>query len=497
MSCERHINLQDSDICNKNFNLCDNNDICITCDDVCLTENEALSNKSTGDPRLDLFFKSVRDLTVEKFLVLLRDSWNVSSLDTIKTMFYIRDCRRGKGEKKLFIWFMYWLYEINKDLFIKMIRHIPYYGCYKDLKKLLKLTKDDNIVKFWSSEILLDKVLFREGKQPISLAAKWIPIQNTQFSKYFNMTHKQFRHFLKPLRENLNIVEQKMSDCKWDEIEFDKIPSLASKKYVNTFKRHCEERYGEYMKLVKQGSKKLNVNLIEPHDIISDILYNHQLSEEFVQNAWNKLLEMNNNKSKSICVVDVSGSMYGLPITVAIALGLYCAQSNKDTFFHNKFITFSKTPELIEIKGNTLRDQVESIHRANWCMNTNIQAVFDLILNNCKEKEQCPENIIILSDMQFDSIENNFLGKNKEYTTNYDEIQRKYDELGIKRPRLIFWNLRGDTIDFPLVSNIPDCILVSGFSKNILSSVIETGTIDPMIYYRKIIDSDRYKKIVI
>jgi hypothetical protein len=499
MSCERHFDLQNDEICNRDLDFCCNI-ISESCSDECETENGAKSLSTTGDPRLDLFFKTVRNMPVEQFLTLLKKSWIVSSIDTIKTMFYIRDCRSGKGEKQLFLWFMSWLYHINYDIYCKLIYHIPHYGCWKDLRKLFEYNNNDNtIIKYWCSEILLDHVLFREGK-PISLAAKWLPIQDSRFSKYFNMTHKQFRHFMKPLRENLNIVEQKMSSSKWDEIEFDKLPSIASKIYTNAFKKHCGERYEEFMKHVKQGSKKLNVNLIEPHDIISDILYNHQLSEEYLENAWSKLLEMNNNKSKSICVVDVSGSMYGLPITVAIALGLYCAQTNKDSIFYNKFITFSKTPELLEIKGNTLREQVESIHRANWCMNTNIQAVFDLILNNCKEKEQCPENIIILSDMQFDSIENNFLGKNlknKENTTNYDEIQRKYDELGIKRPRLIFWNLRGDTPDFPLASNIPDCILVSGFSKNILSSVIETGTIDPMIYYRKIIDSDRYKRIVI
>jgi hypothetical protein len=495
MSCERQILQEGENICNRDIDC-----ICSVENEVCyfnnliskqVTENGAVSNYTTGDPRLDLFFKSVRDINIEEFLNLLMESWNISSIDTIKTMFYLRDCREGKGEKKLFLWFLMWLRQIDnkKEIFDKIIKYIPHYGCYKDLKKLYKLSGEKEILKFWCSEILLDKILLREGKE-ISLAAKWLPVQNSDFSQYFNMTHKQFRNFVKPLRERLNIVEQKMSSLKWDEIDFEKVPSIALKRYNNCFIKNCEQRYKEFMKNVKNGNKKLNVKLIEPYEIISDILYHHQLNDEYIENAWNQLISMNKNKSKSICVVDVSGSMYGLPITVAIALGIYCSELNKNSVFYNKIITFSNKPELIEIKGNNLKEKVNSIHRSNWNMNTNIELVFDLILcNTIDNQKDCPDNIIILSDMQFDQVEGD------GNVTNYENIQRKYEICGMKRPKLIFWNLRGNTPDFPCASNIPDCVLVSGFSKNILSSIMETGSIDPMKYYRKIIDSDRYKQI--
>ncbi len=50
-------------------------------------------------------------------------------------------------------------------------------------------------------------------------------------------------------------------------------------------------------------------------------------------------------KENSLAMVDVSGSMYGTPITVSVALGLYLAERNKGNF-HNHFMTFSERPQM-------------------------------------------------------------------------------------------------------------------------------------------------------
>ena len=482
MSCESNI-CCNSDICNNNL------------DDICYTENGAITYNTTSDQRIDLFFKTVRDIECENFLILLERSWSVSVIDTIKTMFYVRDCRGGKGERKLFLWFCMWLWEKYPFIFNKIIEHIPFYGCYKDLRNLLKVIPSGEIIRYWCTQIMVDHVLLMNNEN-ISLAAKWLPIQSTLFSQYFNMTHKQFRYLIKPLRTKLKIVEQKMSANEWDDIDFSIVPSLANKRYTKAFQIHCKERYNKFLQSVKRGESKINVGQIQPHEIVSKYLdksiQNNSNESEFLEVAWNKLVDIyRTNTSKSICVVDVSGSMSGTPLSVAISLGLLFSELDPTSIFYRKFITFSTYPELCEIKGNTLEERINSILRANWAMNTDVQLVFDTILQeSIKSPSKCPDNIIILSDMQFDSIEG--VRGNK---TNFEAINEKYKKYGLIRPKLIFWNLRGSTIDFPASSDSDNVILVSGFSPSIVNILLEGGDITPMKYYRKVIDSKRYERI--
>ena len=62
-------------------------------------------------------------------------------------------------------------------------------------------------------------------------------------------------------------------------------------------------------------------------------------------------------------------------------------------------------------------------------------------------------------------------------------------------PKIIFWNLRGDTRDFPLKSDTNNTILLSGFSPTLLNSILKGDEITPYLIIRKIIDSERYNII--
>ena len=111
------------------------------------TEKGAKSYPVSGDPRVDLFFKSVRNMPCADFSAdegteeakekyfefLLEECWEKSALDTLRLGFYIRDCRGGKGEKLLFRAFCRWLLrEHIHDLRINM-DSIPFFGSWKDL----------------------------------------------------------------------------------------------------------------------------------------------------------------------------------------------------------------------------------------------------------------------------------------------------------------------------------------------------------------------------
>ena len=129
-------------------------------------------------------------------------------------------------------------------------------------------------------------------------------------------------------------------------------------------------------------------------------------------------------------------------------------------------------------------------------MTTNLQAVFDLILNmartNNLKAEDMPSSLFIFSDMQFD------LACPTNTQTNFEEIERKYHEAGYVRPKIVFWNLRGNTVDFPIPNeHVPNTSLVSGFSPALLELFLDDRDISPYKIMRKAIDSKRYARITL
>ena len=59
-------------------------------------------------------------------------------------------------------------------------------------------------------------------------------------------------------------------------------------------------------------------------------------------------------------MIDVSGSMSGLPMLIAVSLGLYLSEHNKGSF-KDTFLTFSGSPELIRLEEATLKERISRV----------------------------------------------------------------------------------------------------------------------------------------
>jgi hypothetical protein len=464
------------------------------------------------DPRCQFFFKIVRNTPGGTLTDLLAKSWAVSPSDTLKLVFHLRDCRGGKGEKKQFHECLRWLLQHHPESLRNNFDNIPFFGSYKDWLTLLGTSIESEVFNHLALQLRQDKQLLQSGdeklRHTISLAAKWAPTEGCAHDHQFQAAAKvasalQVRKnayrkdYLVPLRQHLRIVEAKMCSGDWEHIDFSQVPAVALKRYKKAFAKHAPERYQEFLARVKAGQAKMNVGRLHPHEILSPYL-RHGSQDETIEVQWKTFVQEHRKKlvgfPNSLAMIDVSGSMHGQPLDVAVSLGLLIAECNVGTF-HGKFLTFSSNPSLEELRGKTTYEKIQNIVRSHWEQSTSLIKAFDLILTTAKmfrvPPEQMPAQVVILSDMAFDPA------TNRNDRTNFEVIEEKYHAAGYTRPKIIFWNLQGTSIDFPIASNVPNCALVSGFSGDLLELFLQTHEISPYLVMRKAIDAERYNRVVV
>jgi hypothetical protein len=325
------------------------------------------------------------------------------------------------------------------------------------------------------------------------------------------------KNYLSPINKKLNTVEVKL--CAKQPIDnFSSLPSGAQMKYKTKFVRDelYRDKYLCWLNNVMLGKAKVNGKTLMPHEIIKNIMDFSNMKKKnmdfdpkaiLYQAQWNVLVEHIKNQIQekinksgddwpnTLVVVDVSGSMTGLPMQVSISLGLLLSDINKG-YFHHKLITFSEHPTLVEVIGDKIIDQVDFVKNMNWGMNTDLKAVFNIILNAIKSgkvsDESLPKRVIIITDGQFDSM----ITGNKSSNTLWEEIISMFKlEFGDKfmkyLPECIFWNVNGQYNDFATNKNEEGIAMISGFSPNIVKYTIG----DDLIEDNKDDNKDEKKKI--
>jgi hypothetical protein len=104
-----------------------------------------------------------------------------------------------------------------------------------------------------------------------------------------------------------------------------------------------------------------------------------------------------------------------------------------------------------------------------------------------KESEM-PDRLFIISDMQFNHI-------GGVISTNFQEIEKKYAGSGYKRPNIVFWNVNGESTDFPVTVDDNGTCMISGASPSILKSIIRTKELNSISILREVIDDKRYEPV--
>ena len=484
------------------------------------TENGAATLKTTQSDCLDLFatIGAIRRESDEEITTRFMRAFAEDKDIAMKLLFFARDIRGGLGERKVFRVSLRWLAKNAPKTVRKNLSYIAEYGRFDDLLVLFDTPVEKDMLDFIREQLCKDVEAMDNGGE-VSLLGKWLPSVNAsnadtikiakKIARFLKMDDKTYRKMLSQLRAHIRIIENNLREKDYT-FDYEKQPSKAMFKYRGAFARNDAERYNNFLNRVSSGEAKLNASTLAPYELVEPYLtphwYNghHSFMKEITEEerktlnaTWEALPDFG-SEANALAIIDTSGSMYcdakPLPAAVALSLGLYFAEHNSGAF-KNHFIEFSSNPELIEIKGDTFAEKLQYICSFNEIADTNIEAVFDLVLNaainNKLPQAELPAKLIIISDMEF-----NACVRNAE-VTNFKNAKAKFEAAGYELPEVVFWNVASRNRQQPVTKNEQGVALVSGCTPRLFSQVVD-GSLAAMTPYEFMLDvlgGERYEKI--
>lgn len=508
------------------------------------TDNGAMVLKTTGKPFVDMnfalsSFRGARGEELQGLIDKFDACFKADHMLAWKYMFYVGDIREGAGERRAFLeMYKYMLTHEYPETYKHMLVLVAEYNRFDMLFKIWEVAKNLSVnEEYYELRYLfrpIADIIFKqmesdiknaqEGK-PISLLAKWMPSINTSSKRTkelgfdamkmlsLNPTdphhQKVYRKSIAGLRKYLNVVEVSMSDNSWNEINYEGVPSKAALKYKNAFCKHDGSRYSEYLSKAVKGEAKFNASVTQPHEIMSKVRQTRYFDHDpALIAAWNNLKDL--VVEDTIVVCDTSGSMSSTvggannihAIDVSTALAIYCAERLHGSM-HNKFITFSKKPQFVELPEGDIYDKMNSLNCIND--NTDIEKVFALLAssyaNGGIKDIDMPSKVLIISDMQFDAARIKIVNDkyyNESQEDLFSSIKRQWKAMTddkVKMPKLIFWNVCAcDKDTIPMEENENGLILLSGFSTNLLKMAM-SGEYDPFKALLEVLSSERYDQV--
>lgn len=450
------------------------------------TENGMATHSTSSNPVMDLFFKmggwNATTPESEILNVFVKAFYSDRLLAT-KALFYNRDIRGGQGRRNTFKIMFKWLCGNHPQIAIDNIENVPFFGRWDDVLEAIGTPVEDTATDFILSAL----------KNYDKLCAKWMPRENKSkgsIAKYL-MNKWEFSpsFYRKLLAGRTEVVETVMCNREWSAIDYNHVPSVAINKYRTAFYRNDESRFKAWIESLSkpeaQYGNKIHADAIYPHDIVKRI--STTLNNSLLEAQWNALPNYMPEGRKILPVCDVSGSMTGEPMEVCVSLGLYLSERNTGPF-KDGFITFSSNPTL-QILSGTLTQRIHQLRTAHWQMSTDLEKVFRLILSKAIQsnlsQEDMPNDILILSDMQFNACVGGM--------SAMEMIKTMYRQAGYTMPNIIFWNLRTAS-GVPAKYDERGVALVSGFSPSIMKSLLNKD-VTPQATMESVLLSERYDRV--
>ena len=462
----------------------------------------------------------------------------------------------------IYNWYHFYpsLAEFALKCFVIIDQEHPY-GSWKDIKYFNEYCKkqcNNNMVLIDYSIKLLNEQLKQDydimisncdtniTSKHISLAAKWAPREKSSFGWLYTILatnyfaeflttaktseqirksilkcNTEYRKVLSSLNKYIDTLQIKQCGKNWASIDFNKVTSISLFKQTKPFlnlkkgeirynddedRNECAANFKTYIEKSLNEETEMKGTRVGMADFTKRALelsggVNNQIEKDLLNSQWRDNTAQNKALGNMIAMVDVSSSMDGNPINVAVSLGIRIAEKS---LLGKRVMTFCSKPTWTNLDNcPDFISQVEAIHNAKRGMNANFYAALDLILDAIVTNKMSAEDVqdmvlVILSDMQMDQGDASF-----KTSSLYETMKTKYADAGIrvngnpyKPPHILFWNLRS-TSGFPSLANQSNASMMSGFSPALLNVFCEQGidalqSATPWMMLEKSLDNKRY-----
>jgi len=417
------------------------------------TTNGAVTNKTSGKECLDLF-QRIGNMRNHDRLSILEDFDKAYEEDkelATQVLFWARAARIGSGERKTFHTILREIGEKSPDFISDNAKLIADLGYWKDLIEYFHIPK---VISVFAQAI----------RDKDRLACKWAPRKCAVLRDELGFTNREYRKWLKRYSET---VEQTMSEGEWSEVNYSSVPGSAMRKYSGAFTKQDSKRFDEWK---EDKTTKASVSATYPHEVLACD------DDKLAEKLWDNLPDLLSESEENILpMIDVSGSMFGQPLAVAMSLGMYLSERTKGEF-RDLFLTFSEHPELVRLEGDSVAERLRNISQADWGMNTDFGKAFEHILRVAKKHNVLPDSmptmLLVLSDMQFDESQG-------RTDTHFSWMEEEFEKAGYKLPKIVFWNLDAH-FGTPARCSDDSVAMVSGFSPSIMKAVLNAEEFNPI-----------------
>lgn len=342
---------------------------------------------------------------------------------------------------------------------------------------------------------------------------------------YLRHARDSYRKAVAALRKHLEVVERDLSANTLQNINYERVPSIAMDRYAKTFTLRDPMGFEAFAVQVASGLSRIGAaTLLLPSTIINKLLKEPKIESkkrarrkgrlremveshlpateaQVLDGQWNTMVQRIKDSGtmlSCIAVCDISASMFWptfrdgtCPLDSAISLSLLMAEVAQPPF-RGIFIPFSDFPvtRTIDVSA-TLTTKVKTMCDSFFRPKTDFEAVFTRLIlpmavKNKLKPEEMVKRIFVFSHMQFDQARQ----RGDTWSRAYERIQKAYREAGYEVPELVFWNLAGgqgnttgtNTWDVdapvnpkPLTADHAGVTMVSGYSQGMLKVLLDGG----------------------
>jgi hypothetical protein len=369
-------------------------------------QNEFIQNKN-----LLKLFQNSHPLTkcMENYATLASEE---SMLYTVKLIAVTRMQNRSAGIRLL-----HWLQENDEKVLIaNMSLFLEKYGRFDDFVLLPSKSKAMHVYLGLLGDKLKEDYEKMMNGLPVSSAAKWIPSETSSVNKRTALTYR----LSKSMRVSISTL-RKM-----------------------------------YLSPLRQYISKGNLSSSSAPFSYIDLVGNHVLGLHEDKTSIESLLSKFVPCKNVAVICDNSASMAGLPMVVAFTLALMSSRFNKT----NKVLTFESSPQLVELKGLSLSENIQELRSLPNENSVNVSAALQTLLSAAVNGfDEMPDRLVIATDMSLSRADSVF---NKDVL---ESVKQMFGKCSL--PEIYFWNIGGRNPSLVSSTSMDKVFTISGYAEEV------------------------------